>query len=57
MGREPEAWEDRASRSSDCSITTCTQSWDTLRLGREVTGVKGAGGLRGREESRGLGGQ
>lgn len=57
MGREPEAWEDRASRSSDCSITTCKQSWDTLRLGREVTGVKGAGGLRGREESRGLGGQ
>lgn len=55
MGREPEAWEDRASWSSDCSITTCKESWDTLRLGREVTEVKGAGGLRGRAESRGLG--
>lgn len=43
MGQEPGAWEDRASRSRDRSITTCKESWDTLRPGREVTGVGALG--------------
>lgn len=59
MGRESGVCEDRASRSSDCSITTYKESWDTLRLGREVIEVRRSRGARGREESngRGLGGQ
>ena len=59
MRRELGAWKDRASRRSDRSITTCKESWDTLRLRGEVRGGRGARGVRGRAELnwRGLGGQ
>lgn len=38
VGQEPGAWEDRASRSSVRSITTCKKSRDTLQLRRERRG-------------------
>lgn len=38
MGQEPGAWEDRASRSSVRSITTCKKSRDNLQLRRERRG-------------------
>ena len=47
MGRDPEAWIDRASWSNDCNITTCKESWGTSATAEGSEGRQGSWGNEG----------
>lgn len=47
VGRDPEAWIDRASWSNDCNITTCKESWGTSATAEGSEGRQGSWGNEG----------